>query len=88
VLPQVAHALRITSFAALQLPIFTYLITQFQAVGTEMRTFTGGEVSATTAVLVAAAILLVFDLLGGMRSVAFTGGVVEGGGGVGGWVGG
>jgi hypothetical protein len=50
VLPQVAHALRITSFAALQLPIFTYLITQFQAVGTEMRTFTGGEVSATTAV--------------------------------------
>jgi hypothetical protein len=30
VLPQVAHALRLVSFFALQLPIFTYLITQFQ----------------------------------------------------------
>jgi hypothetical protein len=27
---QVAHALRLISFFALQLPIFTYLITQFQ----------------------------------------------------------
>ena len=43
-----------------------------QALGTEVRTFTSGHISATTAVLVAAAILLVFDLLGGMRSVAYT----------------
>lgn len=50
----------------------TYLITQFQALGTEVRTFTSGHISATTAVLVAAAILLVFDLLGGMRAVAYT----------------
>jgi Na+(H+)/acetate symporter ActP len=45
-----------------------------QALGTEVRTFTGGEVSALTAVLVAAAVLLVCDLLGGMRAVAYTGG--------------
>jgi hypothetical protein len=44
-----------------------------QALGTEVRTFTGGEISATTAVLVAAAVLLVCDLLGGMRAVAYTG---------------
>ncbi|WIA33094.1 hypothetical protein OEZ86_006248 [Tetradesmus obliquus] len=70
--PWVAHTLRLVSFFALQLPIFTYLITQFQAMGTEVRTFTGGEVSALTAVLVAAAVLLVCDLLGGMRAVAYT----------------
>ena len=70
---QVAHSLRIGSFLALQLPIFTYLITQFQALGTEVRTFTAGGISATTAVLVAAGILLVCDLLGGMRAVAYTG---------------
>jgi Na+(H+)/acetate symporter ActP len=50
----------------------TYLITQFQALGTEVRTFTSGHISATTAVLVAAGILLIFDLMGGMRSVAYT----------------
>jgi Na+(H+)/acetate symporter ActP len=48
-----------------------------QALGTEVRTFTGGEISATTAVLVAAAVLLVCDLLGGMRAVAYTGAVVR-----------
>jgi hypothetical protein len=32
----VAHALRLISFAALQLPVFTYLITQFQALGIEV----------------------------------------------------
>jgi hypothetical protein len=50
----------------------TYLITQFQALGTEVRTFTSGHITATTAVLVAAGILLIFDLMGGMRSVAYT----------------
>jgi Na+/proline symporter len=50
----------------------TYLITQFQALGTEVRTFTSGHISATTAVLVAAGLLLIFDLLGGMRAVAYT----------------
>lgn len=70
---QVSHTLRIVSFLALQLPIFTYLITQFQAVGTEVRTFTQGHISPTAAVLVAAGVLLVCDLMGGMRSVAYTG---------------
>jgi Na+/proline symporter len=40
--------------------------------GTEVRTFTSGHISALTAVLVAAAILLCFDLMGGMRAVAYT----------------
>lgn len=53
-------------------PDSTYLITQFQALGTEVRTFTSGHISATTAVLVSAAILLIFDLTGGMRAVAYT----------------
>eukprot|EP00775_Hariotina_reticulata_P011366 gene11366-11515_t len=70
--PWVAHTLRVLSFLALQLPIFTYLITQFQALGTEVRTFTQGQISATAAVLVSAGILLVCDLLGGMRAVAYT----------------
>lgn len=32
----VAHTLRLVSFFALQLPVFTYLITQFQALGIEV----------------------------------------------------
>ncbi|KAI8471640.1 MAG: SSS family transporter: sodium ion/pantothenate [Monoraphidium minutum] len=70
--PWVAHLLRVLSFAALQLPIFTYLITQFQALGIEVRTFTGGAVSPIIAVCVAAGVLLISDVLGGMRSVAYT----------------
>lgn len=68
----VAHLLRLVSFAALQLPIFTYLITQFQALGVEVRTFTGGAISPLVAVLVAAGVLLISDILGGMRAVAYT----------------
>lgn len=34
---QVAHALHILSFLCLQLPVFTYLITQFQSIGIEVR---------------------------------------------------
>ncbi|KXZ41352.1 hypothetical protein GPECTOR_527g519 [Gonium pectorale] len=68
----VAHALAIVSFFCLQLPVFTYLITQFQSVGREVFTFTGGAISYTTAINVAAAVLLICDLLGGMRAVAFT----------------
>jgi len=33
----VPHAIRLLSFFALQLPVFTYLITQFQALGIEVR---------------------------------------------------
>lgn len=69
---QVAHALRLLSFFCLQLPIFTYLITQFQSVGIEIRTFTAGTITPLTSVLVAAAVLLACDLMGGMRAVAFT----------------
>lgn len=72
--PQVAHAIHLLTFFCLQLPVFTYLITQFQAVGREVRTFTYGEISATTAICVGAAVLLLCDLLGGMRAVAYTGG--------------
>lgn len=68
----VAHALHILTFACLQLPVFTYLISQFQSIGLEVRTFTGGEITAITAVLTAAGVLLLCDLLGGMRAVAFT----------------
>lgn len=72
--PQVAHAIHLITFFCLQLPVFTYLITQFQAVGREVRTFTYGEITATTAICVGAAVLLLCDLLGGMRAVAYTGG--------------
>lgn len=68
----VAHCLGLLAFACLQLPIFTYLITQFQSIGIEVRTFTGGAITPLTSVLVAAAVLLICDLLGGMRAVAFT----------------
>lgn len=68
----VPHLIRLVSFAALQLPVFTYLITQFQALGLEVRTFTRGAISPYASVLASAGILLVSDLLGGMRSVAYT----------------
>lgn len=70
--PLVAHAIHLITFFCLQLPVFTYLITQFQAVGREVRTFTYGEITATTAICVGAAVLLLCDLLGGMRAVAYT----------------
>ncbi|EFJ49747.1 hypothetical protein VOLCADRAFT_104191 [Volvox carteri f. nagariensis] len=68
----VAHALSLLSFACLQLPVFTYLITQFKSLGVEVSTFTGREISPTVAINVAAAVLLLCDLFGGMRAVAFT----------------
>ncbi|GLC49135.1 hypothetical protein PLESTB_000186200 [Pleodorina starrii] len=68
----VAHALSLLSFFCLQLPVFTYLITQFQSLGREVRTFTSGSISSTVAINVAAAVLLLCDLFGGMRAVAFT----------------
>lgn len=39
----------------------------------QVRTFTQGAISPLVSVLTAAAILLISDLLGGMRSVAYTG---------------
>lgn len=72
-----AHVLRLLSFACFQLPVFTYLISQFQALGNEIETFTTEEgttsgVSSITAVLIAAGILLLTELFGGMRAVAYT----------------
>lgn len=72
--PQIPHIIALLAFFCLQLPVFTYLITQFQSLGREVRTFTAGDISATTAICVAASVLLICDLLGGMRAVAFTGG--------------
>ena len=40
--PLVAHSIRWISLFALQLPIFTYLITQFTAIATEIERY-GGE---------------------------------------------
>ncbi|GFR47522.1 hypothetical protein Agub_g9240 [Astrephomene gubernaculifera] len=68
----VAHALALLSFFCLQLPVFTYLITQFQSLGREVKTFTSNAITSTTAINVSAAVLLICDLLGGMRAVAFT----------------
>jgi Na+(H+)/acetate symporter ActP len=50
----------------------SYLITQFRSVGLEVTAFTGGGITDLTAVLVAGAVLLVCDLLGGMRAVAYS----------------
>jgi len=44
-----------------------------RALLTQVRTFTEGAISPIVSVLVAASILLVSDLLGGIRSVAYTG---------------
>lgn len=71
-LQRAQHLIHGTSHLSMSCLCSTYLITQFQALGTEVRTFTSGHISATTAVLVAAGLLLIFDLLGGMRSVAYT----------------
>ncbi|GIL75284.1 hypothetical protein Vretimale_7979 [Volvox reticuliferus] len=68
----VAHALALLSFFCLQLPVFTYLITQFQSIGKEVRTFTSNSITPTVAINVAAAVLLLCDIFGGMRAVAFT----------------
>ncbi|PNW73816.1 hypothetical protein CHLRE_13g573900v5 [Chlamydomonas reinhardtii] len=68
----IPHIIALLAFFCLQLPVFTYLITQFQSLGREVRTFTAGDISATTAICVAASVLLICDLLGGMRAVAFT----------------
>ncbi|GIL51166.1 hypothetical protein Vafri_7234 [Volvox africanus] len=68
----VAHALALLSFFCLQLPVFTYLITQFQSIGREVRTFTSNSITPTVAINVSAAVLLLCDLFGGMRAVAFT----------------
>ncbi|KAJ9521193.1 hypothetical protein QJQ45_022914 [Haematococcus lacustris] len=67
-----AHTLRLLSFACLQLPVFTYLITQLRSVGQEVSVFTAGGVPPMTAVLVAAGVILACDLMGGMRAVAYT----------------
>ncbi|KAG2438998.1 hypothetical protein HYH02_010789 [Chlamydomonas schloesseri] len=68
----VPHIIALLAFFCLQLPVFTYLITQFQSLGREVRTFTANDITATTAICVAASVLLICDLLGGMRAVAFT----------------
>eukprot|EP00200_Dunaliella_tertiolecta_P004766 CAMPEP_0202354932 /NCGR_PEP_ID=MMETSP1126-20121109/10037_1 /ASSEMBLY_ACC=CAM_ASM_000457 /TAXON_ID=3047 /ORGANISM="Dunaliella tertiolecta, Strain CCMP1320" /LENGTH=665 /DNA_ID=CAMNT_0048947463 /DNA_START=36 /DNA_END=2033 /DNA_ORIENTATION=- len=70
--PWCAHLLRLLAFGCLQLPIFTYLITQFQSIGKEVETFTNGGITSLTAVLVAAAVLWLNDIIGGMRAVAYS----------------
>mmetsp|Transcript_22660 Transcript_22660/g.55947 ORF Transcript_22660/g.55947 Transcript_22660/m.55947 type:complete len:732 (-) Transcript_22660:212-2407(-) len=70
--PLVAHAIRVLSLLCCQLPIFTYLITQFTGIGTEIEAFTRGEISRLGALFTAAIILLILSTLGGLRGVAYT----------------
>eukprot|EP00283_Hemiselmis_rufescens_P008411 CAMPEP_0173430622 /NCGR_PEP_ID=MMETSP1357-20121228/8987_1 /TAXON_ID=77926 /ORGANISM="Hemiselmis rufescens, Strain PCC563" /LENGTH=729 /DNA_ID=CAMNT_0014394993 /DNA_START=182 /DNA_END=2371 /DNA_ORIENTATION=- len=70
--PVVAHALRLISLVCLQLPVFTYLITQFTGIGGEIPVYTRGEVSGLAALLTAAIILCFLSVLGGLRGVAYT----------------
>jgi len=70
--PAVPHALRLISLLCLQLPVFTYLITQFTGIGAEIPVYTRGEVSGLGALLTAAIILCFLSVLGGLRGVAYT----------------
>eukprot|EP00286_Rhodomonas_abbreviata_P001544 CAMPEP_0181291168 /NCGR_PEP_ID=MMETSP1101-20121128/1820_1 /TAXON_ID=46948 /ORGANISM="Rhodomonas abbreviata, Strain Caron Lab Isolate" /LENGTH=349 /DNA_ID=CAMNT_0023395535 /DNA_START=118 /DNA_END=1164 /DNA_ORIENTATION=- len=69
--PFIPHSLRLLSLFCLQLPVFTYLITQFTALAVEINIYTGGEVSKLAALLTAAAVLLFCSLVGGLRAVAY-----------------
>mmetsp|Transcript_16719 Transcript_16719/g.40010 ORF Transcript_16719/g.40010 Transcript_16719/m.40010 type:complete len:772 (+) Transcript_16719:76-2391(+) len=69
--PIIPHSLRILTLFCQLLPVFTYLISQFTALGTEVEIYTKGEVSKLAALLVAAAVLLFCSLLGGLRAVAY-----------------
>eukprot|EP00285_Hemiselmis_virescens_P017939 CAMPEP_0173381082 /NCGR_PEP_ID=MMETSP1356-20130122/3567_1 /TAXON_ID=77927 ORGANISM="Hemiselmis virescens, Strain PCC157" /NCGR_SAMPLE_ID=MMETSP1356 /ASSEMBLY_ACC=CAM_ASM_000847 /LENGTH=723 /DNA_ID=CAMNT_0014334827 /DNA_START=229 /DNA_END=2397 /DNA_ORIENTATION=+ len=70
--PIVPHALRLISLLCLQLPVFTYLITQFTGIGAEIPVYTNNAVSALGALLTAACILCILSVLGGLRGVAYT----------------
>uniref|UniRef100_A0A7S0X4Z7 Sodium/solute symporter n=1 Tax=Mantoniella antarctica TaxID=81844 RepID=A0A7S0X4Z7_9CHLO len=67
-----AHLLRVLTFAAMMLPIFTYQVSQFVSCGRIAEAFTGGEVSETGAILLFALIMLFVECLGGLRAVAYT----------------
>eukprot|EP00282_Hemiselmis_andersenii_P007886 CAMPEP_0114143470 /NCGR_PEP_ID=MMETSP0043_2-20121206/19003_1 /TAXON_ID=464988 /ORGANISM="Hemiselmis andersenii, Strain CCMP644" /LENGTH=720 /DNA_ID=CAMNT_0001237769 /DNA_START=167 /DNA_END=2329 /DNA_ORIENTATION=- len=70
--PAVPHALRLISLFCLQLPVFTYLITQFTGIGAEIPVYTKGEITGLGALLTAAIILCFLSILGGLRGVAYT----------------
>jgi SSS family solute:Na+ symporter len=75
--PAVPHALRIISLICLQLPVFTYLITQFSAIAVEIASYTGGGqwsgpgMSRYGTMIGAGVVMLVCGLLGGLRAVAY-----------------
>jgi len=70
--PAVAHAIRFVCLFCLQLPVFTYLITQFTGLGQELSVYTKGELTPLACILSAASILLIFSVLGGLRGVAYS----------------
>jgi len=75
--PAVPHALRLISLFCLQLPVFTYLITQFSSIAVEISSYTGGGLwsgpgmSRYGTMIAAGVVMLVCGLLGGLRAVAY-----------------
>jgi len=75
--PLVPHALRLVSLLCLQLPVFSYLISQFTAISTEIAMYTGGGhwsgpgMSRYGTMITAGVVMLVCGLLGGLRAVAY-----------------
>lgn len=57
-----AHILHCFSFVVLQLPILVYVSSALGSMGAEVADLTGGHISRITAVLVAAAVLMVRHL--------------------------
>lgn len=70
--PAVAHIIRIICLACLQLPVFTYLITQFSGLGVEVSIYTKGELTPIACIVISGATLCVFTILGGLRGVAYS----------------
>lgn len=75
--PLVPHMLRLLSLVCLQLPVFCYLISQFQSIAVEIATYTGGGhwsgpgMSQYGTMITAGVVMLVCGLLGGLRAVAY-----------------
>jgi len=64
----------LTTFATILciVALGNYILTNLKAIGAIMETATGGEISFIWAVVVASLIMVIYETLGGMRSVAWT----------------
>ncbi|CEF99819.1 Sodium/solute symporter [Ostreococcus tauri] len=67
-----AHALRVITWGCLLLPIFTYQISQFVSMGKIVEAFTAGAIGETGGILIFALIMIVVEVVGGLRAVAYT----------------